>query len=291
MHGHQLYDPGRRVPRRRVVARVHADRGLCPGHGAQEAQVGVPVRGGVPGDRRSPRAGTGVGGVWWGGGRAEGAHGRVVPAGGRRPPGHPPPPRGWMGGGGVGGGGGGRAEGDEGRVVPAGGRRHQGNPTRLAHHPPPPAHPLPPTPHPPPPPPGAQLLPAAVPLVQGPLPDRLLQAQPPAAEGAVLGHAHPVLLWRVVLLCGGGDDAPLHAHPHPHHLGGHLPHRRLQVGRHRPDHLHAGPDVRAQLYAQAHPLRAHLVCDDRQQHPVVDLCQGVLQLPAVPHPGAQEDHV
>ena len=98
---------------------------------------------------------------------------------------------------------------------------------------------------------GAQLFPAAVPLVQGPLSNRVWPAQPAPPKGALLAHAHHVLLRRLVLLCRGDDDAPLHAHPAAHHLGRHVSDCRLQVGGRRAHALHGGADHGHQLHAQA----------------------------------------
>ena len=51
LHRHQLPHPVGGLPGRGLVTRVHADGRLCAGHGAEEAELALPVRGGVPGHR------------------------------------------------------------------------------------------------------------------------------------------------------------------------------------------------------------------------------------------------
>ena len=51
----QLLDPFSRLSGSRLVAGVHADGGLCAGDGAEDEQVEVPLRGGVPGGGRGAR--------------------------------------------------------------------------------------------------------------------------------------------------------------------------------------------------------------------------------------------
>ncbi len=68
-------------------------------------------------------------------------------------------------------------------------------------------------------------------LCAGSLPDHVLEVLPAGAAQAEPVHEDHVLLGSVVVCRGSADRPPLHHHPPAHHLGWHVPHRGLLVGR------------------------------------------------------------